>query len=128
MSLVSGPVSKAGRAALTFIRFLSCVCSDVDCQATLGADDLVTVWACLWIPLLLMHPLDMVISVFLMLKPLVTKQAREAPLSSMNSEAMLPQVLVTGEELLAHVAAVLDRQINSMLELHMQLVLLDNVE
>lgn len=128
MSLVSRPVSKAGRAALALIRFLSCVCSDVDCQATLGADDLVAVRACLRVPLLLMHPLDMVISVLLMLKPLVTKHAREAMFSTMNSEAMLPQVLVAGKELLAHVAAVFDRQINAMLELHMQLVILDYVE
>lgn len=128
VSIVSRPLSKAGGAEFTFIRFLPGVCSYVDCQAALGTDDFVAVRAGLGIPLLLMHPADMVVYVLLALKPFVAKHTGEAPLITMNSEAVLPEVLVSGEELLTCVAAVLDSQVNSMPELHVRLVLLDNTE
>lgn len=128
MGIVSRPLSKAGGAVFAFIRFLPRVRSYVDCQAALGTDDLVTVRAHLVIPLLLMHPADMVISVLLALKLLVAKHAGEALLIAMNGKAMLPEVLVSGEELLTRITAVLDSQSNVMLELHVRLVLLGKTE
>lgn len=41
---------------------------------------------------------------------------------------MLPEVLVAGEELLAHAAAVLDSQMHAVLELHVRPVLLGDAE
>lgn len=72
VGVVSRPLSKAGRAALAFVRLLPCVRSYVDRQATLGADDLVAVRAHLRLLLLLVHPPDMVADVLLALKPLGT--------------------------------------------------------